>query len=462
MINKNRTKIKEIIEGDSVGKEFEIWGWVRTSRFSKNVGFIEVNDGSTIESLQLVAKDKVLEGLDGAGYITGASINAKGIIEESSGSGQSKELKIQEISLIGKVDEEYPLQKKKHSLEFLREYPHLRSRTSTFLSLFRVRNELAKAIHDFFQGKGFLYTHSPIFTVNDCEGGGETFQATSLDLNKLPMKDGKVDYGKDIFRKPVYLTVSGQLEAEPFALSHGEVYTFGPTFRADPSNTPKHAAEFWMIEPEMAFYDFEDLKDLIEEFVKFLATRIKITCEKEINFFSENFEPGLLKRFDTIIKEGFAVVSYTDAIEILKASRKKFENEAVWGQDLFTEHERYLAEEHFGKPVFVTNYPESFKSFYMRINEDKKTVACLDLLVPGIGEVLTGSQREERYKMLKERMEQKGMEEDLYKWYLETRRWGSAPHSGFGIGFERILMYFTGMKNIRDVIPFPRAGRVIY
>ncbi len=461
MINKLRNKIADIISKDFIDKEVKVWGWIRTSRFSKNVSFIQINDGSSFDSLQLVIDNNELS-FDKTGYLTGACITATGIVKKSLGEGQSIEVNVKDIKIFGGADESYPLQKKKHTLEFLRDFPHLRNKTNTFFSLFRVRNELARAIHEYFQDKGFLYTHSPILTVNDCEGAGETFKVSTLNLDNLQLKDGKVNYEEDLFRKPVFLTVSGQLEAEPFALSHGEVYTFGPTFRADPSDTPRHASEFWMIEPEMSFYDIDDLMELIEDFVKYLAITLKERCKKELAFFNEFIETELENRYNTLINEKFAVVTYTEAIQILNTCDEVFENKAVWGEDLFTEHEKYLADKYFKRPVFVTDYPEKFKSFYMRINEDEKTVSCLDLLVPQIGEILTGSQREERYDMLEKRLEKKGMEKSLYNWYLETRRWGTAPHSGFGIGFERVLMYLTGMKNIKDVIPFPRAARKVY
>lgn len=323
-----------------------------------------------------------------------------------------------------------------------------------------MRSKLAAAIHNYFQKKDFVYLHTPIITVNDCEGGSEAFQVTSLNLNEV--KDKGLDYANDFFKQPAFLTVSGQLEAEPFALSHSAVYTFGPTFRADPSDTPRHAAEFWMMEPEMAFYDFEDLLDLIEDFVKSVTREIQGTCPTEIEFFQKYIEPDLKQRYAAILDGKFERVDFAEVIEILKKSGQKFENQPEWGEDLFIEHERYLVDEYFKKPVLVTNYPENFKSFYMRLNEDGRSVACVDLLLPGIGEVVGGSQREERYEHLKKRMEQKKMDPKLYEWYLETRRWGSAPHSGFGLGFERLVMYLTGMKNVKDVIPYPRAARKIY
>ncbi len=458
MIHQTRTKVKDVLAENKEGQEILVWGWIRSSRFSKALGFIQINDGSSFESLQLVIDlNKMV--VNKSELLTGSCIKVSGKVVESQGGNQDWELQTSRIEVVGVADNTYPLQKKRHRFEFLREIPHLRTKSNTFLAVFKVRNRLSKAIHDFFQEKGFLYVHAPILTVNDCEGGGEAFQATNLNLDEI---NGTVDYSNDFFKQKVFLTVSGQLEAEPFALSHGEVYTFGPTFRADPSDTPRHAAEFWMIEPEMAFYDFEDLRLLIQEFIKSITLTIKEECQAELAFLKKFVEPELDARFDAILDHDFTSITFEEAVDILNKSGKKFENKAVWGEDLGIEHERYLVDEHFGKPIFITDYPENFKSFYMRLNDDKKSVACLDLLVPGIGEIITGSQREERYDMLQSRLQSKGLEVELYQWYLETRRWGSAPHSGFGLGLERILMYLTGMKNIKDVIPFPRAGRKLY
>jgi len=369
---------------------------------------------------------------------------------------------VSSLEVIGQSDEKYPLQKKRHTLEFLRTMPHLRSRTNTLFAVFNVRNELARAVHNYFQNKGFMYMNSPILTKSDCEGAGEMFQVTTLNLEEIDKKENPLDYSQEFFKEPVNLTVSGQLESEPFALSHGEVYTFGPTFRADPSTTPKHASEFWMIEPEMAFYDFDDLLILIEDFIKSVTADVKESCPSEIAFFKRFINKEIDKRYDAILNNKFERISYTEAIDILKKAKKPFENEAVWGEDLFSEHERYLTDEYFKKPVFVTDYPASFKAFYMRENEDGKTVACLDLLVPYVGEIITGSQREERYDVLKRKLNEKGMDESIYDWYLDIRKWGSAPHSGFGLGFERLIMYLTGIENIRDTIPYPRNKGKIY
>jgi len=458
VINQKRTRVRDVLAGELIGKEVELWGWIRTARSSKEIMFIHLNDGSSFKSLQLVTDTGVME-IDRANLLTGTTIHVSGTVVESPGKEQSCEVQVKSLDIIGMIDEKYPLQKKRHSFEFLRTLPHLRGRTNTFLAVIKVRNELSRAIHDFFQENNFIYLHTPIITINDCEGAGETFQVTTV---KQQNDESTEETSREFFGQPAYLTVSGQLEGEAYALSHGEIYTFAPTFRADPSDTPRHAAEFWMIEPEMAFYDFEDLRILIERFVKYITLKIKERCADEIEFFQKWIEKDLDKRYAGILEKEFASISYTEAINILIKHKDKFENEPVWGADLFSEHERFLVEQVYKQPLFVTDYAANFKAFYMRLNDDRKTVACLDLLVSGIGEILTGSQREERYDILENRMTEKGMEKELYEWYLQTRKWGTAPHSGFGIGFERMLMYLTGMKNIRDVLPFPRAGRKIY
>ena len=460
MINGKREKIKKILSEPEFGKEVTVYGWIRTARFSKNVYFISINDGSCFDNLQLVIDDT--ENTPKNLLLTGATVKAIGKIVESPGNEQKCEMLVKSLEIIGESDEKYPLQKKRHTLEFLRTMPHLRSRTNTLFAVFNIRNELARAVHNYFQNKGFLYLNSPILTKSDCEGAGEMFQVTTLKLDEIDKNANPLDYTKEFFKEPVNLTVSGQLEAEPYALSHGEVYTFGPTFRADPSTTPKHASEFWMIEPEMAFYDFEDLMILIEDFIKSVTRDVKDSCPSELAFFKKFINKELDKRYDAILNNKFEKITYTEAIDILRKSKKNFENEPVWGEDLFSEHERYLTDEYFKKPVFVTDYPSSFKAFYMRENEDGKTVACLDLLVPYVGEIITGSQREERYDVLKRKIEEKGMDENVYEWYLDIRKWGSAPHSGFGLGFERLIMYLTGMENIRDTIPYPRNKGKIY
>lgn len=459
MLNKTRDRVVNVLTNEYIGRDVNVWGWIRTSRFSKNFGFIEINDGSCFNTLQLIIDLKQVK-IEKNQLLTGACISINGKVVESQGSKQNVEVQVNNINVVGEVDENYPLQKKKHSLEFLRDFPHLRSRTNTFLAVFNIRNKISYAIHEFFQEKNFLYIHSPFFTKNDCEGGGEAFQVTTLDFEKIA-KSGEVDFKDDFFKQKVFLTVSGQLEAEPFALSHGEVYTFGPTFRADPSDTPRHAAEFWMVEPEMAFYDFEDLIELIEEFIKKITEKVSINCREEINFLSKATDQDIDKRINVILNNKFEIITYTEVIEILKENRDKFENDPQWGVDLFSEHEKFIAA-YFNKPVFVTHYPESFKPFYMWLDENEKTVSCLDLLLPDIGEIITGSKREHRYDLLEKRIQQKGMEVPIYEWYLQTRKWGSAPHAGFGLGFERMVMYLTGIKNIKDVLPFPRAARKLY
>ncbi len=460
MINSTRDKISEILKRQETGTRCTIYGWIKTARFSKNVYFLSINDGSCFDKIQVVVDD--IESVDKSQLLTGACVKIEGTVVESPGQGQACEILASSVEVIGPTDESYPLQKKRHTLEFLRGMPHLRSRTNTLMAALNVRNELSMAVHNYFQQKGFLYIHSPILTTSDCEGAGETFLATNLDLDALALSGKPVDYTQDFFGEPVSLTVSGQLEAEAFALSHGEVYTFGPTFRADPSTTPNHASEFWMIEPEMAFYDFEDMMILIEDFIKSITKQVKESCKTEIEFFCKFINKELISRYDAMLNHSFDKISYTDAIELLKKNTDKFENKPVWGQDLFKEHERFLSDQYFKKPVFITDYPESFKAFYMRANEDCKTVACLDLIVPRIGEIITGSQREERFDVLLGKIKDKQMDYETYKWYLELRKWGSAPHSGFGLGLERMLMYLTGIENIRDVIPFPRTKGQIY
>lgn len=460
MINGKRDKISDLFKGQEIGKKIQIYGWIRTARFSKNVYFLSINDGSCFEKLQVVI-DK-LDSVDKADLLTGACVKVTGEIVESGGAGQNIEVLADTVEVIGPSDDTYPLQKKRHTLEFLRTMPHLRSRTNTLLAGFTMRNKLSYAIHKYFQDKGFLYIHSPLLTKSDAEGAGESFQVTNLNLEAVALGTKPIDYTQDFFGEEVGLTVSGQLEAEAFALSHGEVYTFGPTFRADPSNTPTHASEFWMIEPEMAFYDFEDLMALIEDFIKSITKDVRESCASEVEFFNKFINKQLNERYDALLNNDFARISYTDAIELLREHLSEFENEPVWGEDLFKEHERYLTDVHFRKPVFVTDYPACFKAFYMRLNDDGKTVRCLDLLVPGIGEIITGSQREERYDVLLKKIEEREMDMETYKWYLELRQWGSAPHSGFGMGLERMLMYLTGIENIRDTLPFPRAKGQIY
>jgi len=452
-----RNSIDSILGGLHTGKTVTVYCWVKTARTGKNVAFAALNDGSTVNNLQAVFDREVFSSEILSKLLTGACICVKGTVVESQGKEQSVEIAAEELEIVGPVDDKYPLQKKRHSREFLRTLPHLRSRTNTFSSVFRVSHHISMAIHKFFDENGFFNVHTPFITESDCEGAGETFQLTTLPLDKLPLTDSKVDYSKDYFGKKAFLTVSGQLETEPFAMSLGKVYTFGPTFRADPSDTRIHGAEFWMLEPEMAFFDLEDNLDLIEKFIKYTASYILETCKDDISFFSKFIEKSLPERYDSLLKNNFARITYTEAIEIIQKAKKKFDTIPEWGDDLATEHERYLAEQYFKKPVFVINYPSSMKPFYMFVNEDGKTVAACDLLAPGVGELVGGSQREHRLPILEQRAVEQGLDMDTYNWYMELRRWGTAPHSGFGLGFERLLMYLTGIDNIRDVMPFPRT-----
>lgn len=476
-MKEKRTKIQVVLTDEPVGQEITVMGWVRTKRASKNVAFIALNDGSTINNLQVVADaekfgEEVLRRIT-----TGASISATGKIVESQGSGQSCELVAESIEVFGEADpDKYPLQPKKHSLEFLREIAHLRPRTNTFSAVMRVRHALAFAVHKFFNDKGFFYINTPIITSSDAEGAGEAFKVTNFDLNNIPKtEDGQIDYAQDFFEKESNLTVSGQLEGELAAMALSEIYTFGPTFRAENSNTTRHLAEFWMIEPEMAFYDLQDNMDLAQEMLKYLVRYALDNCADDLSFLekriiedeknkpqAERSEMTLTERLKFVLDNDFERVSYTEAIEILKNSKpnkkKKFSYLIEeWGADLQSEHERYLVEKHFNKPVILYNYPKDIKAFYMRQNEDGKTVGAMDILFPGIGEIVGGSQREERLDLLTTRMKEMNIPEDEMWWYLDTRRYGAVPHSGFGLGFERMILFVTGMGNIRDVIPFPRT-----
>ncbi|MGQ9621365.1 MAG: asparagine--tRNA ligase, partial [Bacteroidales bacterium] len=436
-------------------------GWVRTKRESKGIVFIALNDGSTINNIQIVAEVQHFNDLLLKDINTGVSLAVSGILVESQGKGQAVEIKAEKIELYGKADPEtYPLQKKGHSFEFLRENAHLRFRTNTFGAVFRIRHAMAYAIHKYFNDKGFYYLHTPIITGSDCEGAGEMFRVSVLDFNDVPRnKDGTVNFSLDFFGKETNLTVSGQLEGELGALALGEIYTFGPTFRAENSNTPRHLAEFWMIEPEMAFYDINDNMDLAEEFLKYLIRYALENCRDDLEFLNKMFDRGLIERLESVIKDPFERITYTTAIEILSAAGRKWEFPVEWGRDLQAEHERYLVEEYYRRPVIITDYPKNIKAFYMKQNDDGKTVKAMDVLFPRIGEVIGGSQREENYDRLLSRIKElKLKEEDLW-WYLETRKFGSAPHSGFGLGFERFLIFITGMSNIRDVIPFPRTPK---
>lgn len=447
---------KETIK-DSIGKEICVKGWVRTKRGNKHVAFIALNDGSTIKNIQVVADvEKFSEDLLKR-ITTGACLRVNGLLVESMGKGQSVEIQANEIEVYGEADvETYPLQKKGHTLEFLREIAHLRPRTNTFSAVFRVRHAMAYAIHKYFNDRGFFYWHSPLITASDCEGAGEMFQVTTLDLDNLPRVEGKIDYSQDFFGRHTSLTVSGQLEGELGAMSLGKIYTFGPTFRAENSNTPRHLSEFWMIEPEMAFFEIEDNMDLAEDFIKYLVKYALENCQDDLEFLQSMYDKELLERLRFVVDNQFVRLTYTEAIEILSQAKQKFEFPIHWGVDLQSEHERYLVEKHFKSPVILTDYPKEIKAFYMKQNEDGKTVRGMDVLFPLIGEIIGGSQREENMDKLLARMAEVGIEAKDMDWYLDTRRFGSAPHSGFGLGFERLLLFVTGMSNIRDVIPFPR------
>ena len=434
-------------------------GWVRSRRDSKGITFIEINDGSRFKSMQAVVDSGVVPDEILKQVTTGSSIEATGVLVESPAKGQAVELKVSRIHVYGTADPAtFALQKKGHTLEFLREISHLRVRSNTFGAAFRVRNALTHAIHSFFQERDFIYVQTPIITTSDCEGAGQMFNVTSLNMNKPPLSsDGKVDWQQDFFGRPAYLTVSGQLEAEIFALAFSKVYTFGPTFRAENSNTPRHLAEFWMIEPEMAFYELPDNMRLAEDFLKYIVRYVLDHCREDLEFFNERIEKTVLSTLEHVAESSFGHISYTDAIHELKKSGKAWEFPVEWGNDLQTEHERFLSEEIFKKPVIVTDYPKDIKPFYMRVNEDDRTARAMDVLVPRVGEIIGGSQREERYDVLLQRLRGSGLDEKAYWWYLDLRRFGSVPHSGFGLGLERIMMYLTGLKNIRDVIPFPRT-----
>jgi len=443
----------------SVGSEITLRGWVRSRRDSKGITFIELNDGSRFKSMQLVVEAGAIAEEMLKQITTGSSIEAGGVLVESPAKGQAVELKVASVHVYGTADATtYPLQKKGHTLEFLREISHLRVRSNTFGAAFRVRNALTHAIHTFFQERDFLYVQTPIITTSDCEGAGQMFAVTTLNLQQPPRAaDGKVDWQQDFFAKPAYLTVSGQLEGETFASAFSQVYTFGPTFRAENSNTPRHLAEFWMIEPEMAFYELKDNMRLAEEFLKFIIRYVLEHCREDLEFFNQFIEKSVLATLEHVAESNFGHITYTDAIQELKKSGKTWEFPVEWGSDLQTEHERFLSEEVFKKPLIVTDYPKAIKAFYMRANDDGKTVRAMDVLVPRVGEIIGGSQREERHDVLLQRLRDAGLDEKPYWWYLDLRRYGTVPHSGFGLGLERMMMYLTGLKNIRDVIPFPRT-----
>ena len=441
-------------------KEITLEGWVRTIRDSKTFGFIELNDGSFFKNVQIVFSDKLGNFAEITKLSISSSIKVTGTFIITENAKQPFEIQASKIEILNLCDLEYPLQKKRHSFEYLRTISHLRPRTNTFNAVFRVRSVFAYAIHKFFQERGFVYVHTPILTSSDAEGAGEMFNVNSFDLTDVPKtEDGQVDYSKDFFGKPAHLTVSGQLNAETYATAFRNVYTFGPTFRAENSNTVKHAAEFWMIEPEICFADLNDDMDLAEEMLKYTFSYVLEHCKEEMAFFNNFVDKGLLERLNNVIHSDFARISYTDAIKELEKANDKFEFKVSWGVDLQTEHERYLCEQVFQKPVFVTDYPMDIKAFYMKQNPDGKTVAAADLLAPGIGEIIGGSQREENYDKLVARMKELNMDIDSYNWYLDLRKYGSCNHAGFGLGFERAIMYLTGMQNIRDVIPFPRTPK---
>jgi asparaginyl-tRNA synthetase len=442
-----------------LGTTLTLRGWVRSRRDSKGITFIELNDGSRFKSMQLVVEAGTVPEETLKQVTTGSSIAASGALVESPAKGQAVELKVASIHLYGTAEAAtYPLQKKGHTLEFLREISHLRVRSNTFGAAFRVRNALTHAIHTFFQERDFLYVQTPIITTSDCEGAGQMFGVTTLNLQHPPLAvDGTIAWQQDFFSKPAYLTVSGQLEAEIFASAFSNVYTFGPTFRAENSNTPRHLAEFWMIEPEMAFYELEDDMRLAEEFLKYIIGYVLEHCGEDLEFFNQFIEKSVLATLQQVAQASFGHITYTDAVQELKKSGRAWEFPVEWGNDLQTEHERFLSEEIFKKPVIVTDYPKDIKAFYMRVNEDGKTVRAMDVLVPRVGEIIGGSQREERFDVLLARLRDAGLDENDYWWYFDLRRYGSVPHSGFGLGLERMMMYLTGLKNIRDVIPFPRA-----
>ena len=451
------TPIKDALQSTAPIDAIQVQGWVRTRRDSKDFSFIELNDGSSLRNLQIIARNTLPNYADVQRLATGASISVRGALVPSQGKGQTWELVADKIDIVGTADDSYPLQKKGHTPEFLREIAHLRPRSNLFGCVFRARSRLAFTVHEFFQDRGFLYVHTPIITGSDCEGAGELFRVSTIDIKNPPRKNGDIDYAQDFFARATYLTVSGQLEAEALALALSKVYTFGPTFRAENSNTSRHASEFWMIEPEMAFSDLNGNMDLAEELVKYLIADVRKHCPEEMELFAKFVDKELLHRLDFVLNRTFQRITYTDAVDLLKKSGEKFEFPIDYGLNLQSEHERWLTEKHFKCPVTVFNFPKEIKPFYMRLNDDGKTVAAMDLLVPGIGEIVGGSQREERLDVLEENMRRHKMDPADYKWYLDLRRYGTAPHSGFGLGFERMLMFITGVANIRDVLPFART-----
>ena len=455
-----RSRIKDILKREQAGGEVLVQGWVKTRRSSKTVSFIQVSDGSTLTDIQVVAGETFPDHALVESLTTGCSVSVVGALVDSPGKGQKYEIHAKEIDLVGPADSEtYPLQKKRHTPEFLREIAHLRPRTNTFGAMARVRNAMAVAIHGYFQDRGFSFIQTPIITASDAEGAGSMFRVTTLDLENLPRKDGLVDHQEDFFGKPAFLTVSGQLEAEIFALALCDVYTFGPTFRAENSNTSRHLAEFWMVEPEVAFCDLDGLAELAEDFLKYIFRYVLDNCEEDMAFFNQWYDKTAISTLEGIVASSFEKLTYTEAIALLKKSGETFEFPVDWGLDLQSEHERYLTEKKIGRPVIVTDYPKEIKAFYMRLGDDGKTVRALDTLVPRIGEIIGGSQREERRDVLLRRLLEAGLSERDYSWYLDLRSYGTVPHSGFGLGFERTVQFVTGVTNIRDVIPFPRTPK---
>ena len=457
-----RTKVIDALKSTDYGTDINVKGWVRSHRSSKAVDFIALNDGSTIKNIQVVVDPSTMDAEELKSITTGACISVVGVLVESQGGGQAVEVQAKEIEIYGLCPTDYPMQKKGQSFEYMRQYAHMRLRTNTFGAVFRIRHNMAIAVHKYFHDHGFYYFHTPLITASDAEGAGEMFQVTTLDLDRVA-KDGKVDYSKDFFGKKTNLTVSGQLEGELGATALGAIYTFGPTFRAENSNTPRHLAEFWMIEPEVAFMDKDELMDLEEDFIQYCVRWALDNCKDDLEFFNKMIDKNLLNTLESVVKEDFVRLSYGEGIEILKKAAedgKKFEFPITgWGMDLASEHERYLVEEHFKRPVIMTDYPTEIKAFYMKKNPDGKTMQGTDVLFPRIGEIIGGSVREESYDKLMEEIDRRGMGEQLYDWYLDTRKYGSCPHAGFGLGFERLILFVTGMQNIRDVIPFPRTPK---
>ena len=456
-----RTKIHKLLQSEAPLDNVLIKGWVRTRRDSKTFSFIEINDGSCLKNVQVIADESLPNYEDIKKLTTGAALSVSGKLVNSQGGGQNWEITADQVDIISLAPDTYALQKKRHSDEFLRSIAHLRPRTNKYGAAFRMRSEMSFAIHKFFKNKGFRYVHTPILTGSDCEGAGELFKVTALDLDNPPKVDGRMDYEQDFFGKEANLTVSGQLSAEMFCLALGDVYTFGPTFRAENSNTRRHAAEFWMIEPEMAFCDLEGNMNLGEELIKYLSAYVMDECAEDLELFAKWVDKSLMATLENTATSDYVRLPYREAMEILQKSGQNFEYEIGFGQDLQTEHERFLTEQHFKRPVIVYDYPKTIKPFYMRLNDDDETVAAMDVLVPNIGEIIGGSQREERLEVLEARMDEAGMDKETYWWYLEARKYGSVPHSGFGLGFERLLMLVTGISNIRDVIPFPRTPKSI-